>query len=36
VAMGGEFPAALNGGNPTAVTQSGVPMIVDYVHVFTS
>jgi beta-glucanase (GH16 family) len=31
VAMGGSFP-----GNPTASTASGVPMVVDYVRVFTS
>ncbi|HLZ21552.1 MAG TPA: glycoside hydrolase family 16 protein [Ktedonobacterales bacterium] len=35
VAMGGAFPAAFGGG-PTASTQSGVPLLVDYVHVFTS
>src|SRR6185503_1081681 len=34
VAMGGGFPAAFGGG-PTAGTASGVPMIVDYVRVFT-
>jgi beta-glucanase (GH16 family) len=31
VAMGGGWP-----GNPTAATQSGVPMLVDYVRVYTS
>jgi hypothetical protein len=31
VAMGGGWP-----GNPTAATKSGVPMLVDYVHVYTS
>jgi beta-glucanase (GH16 family) len=35
VAMGGGFPAAFGGG-PTAATQSGVPMIVDYVAVYTA
>jgi hypothetical protein len=35
VAMGGGFPAAFGGG-PTASTVSGVPMIVDYVAVYTS
>lgn len=35
VAMGGAFPAK-EGGGPTAATQSGVPMLVDYVHVLTS
>jgi Carbohydrate binding module (family 6)/Glycosyl hydrolases family 16 len=35
VAMGGGFPAAFGGG-PTAATQSGVPMLVDYVAVYTS
>jgi hypothetical protein len=35
VAMGGAFPAK-EGGGPTAATQSGVPMLVDYVHVFTA
>ncbi|WP_433297544.1 carbohydrate-binding protein [Actinoplanes sp. CA-030573] len=35
VAMGGGFPAAFGGG-PTASTQSGVPMIVDYVAVYQS
>ena len=34
VAMGGGFPAAFGGG-PTASTQSGVPMLVDYVAVYT-
>lgn len=32
VAMGGSFP----GGPPTASTASGIPMIVDYVRVYTS
>lgn len=35
VAMGGAFPAK-EGGGPTGATQSGAPMLVDYVHVFTS
>ncbi len=35
VAMGGAFPAKAGGG-PTAATQSGVPMLIDYVHVFTA
>ena len=35
VAMGGGFPAAFGGG-PTSATQSGVPMNVDYVAVYTS
>ncbi|GII21899.1 glycoside hydrolase family 16 protein [Planosporangium mesophilum] len=35
VAMGGGFPGAFGGG-PTAATQSGVPMLVDYVAVYTS
>ena len=35
VAMGGGFPAAFGGG-PTASTQSGVPMLVDYVAVYTA
>lgn len=35
VAMGGGFPAAFGGG-PTGATQSGVPMLVDYVRVLTS
>ncbi len=34
VAIGGSFPAAFGGG-PTAATQSGVPMIVDYVAAYT-
>lgn len=34
VAMGGGFPAAFGGG-PTAATTPGVPMVVDYVRVFT-
>jgi beta-glucanase (GH16 family) len=35
VAMGGGFPGAFGGG-PTDATQSGVPMLVDYVRVLTS
>jgi len=35
VAIGGGFPAAFGGG-PTASTQSGVPMVVDYVAAYTS
>jgi beta-glucanase (GH16 family) len=35
LAMGGGFPAAFGGG-PTASTASGVPMLVDYVAVYTS
>ncbi len=35
VAMGGAFPAAFGGG-PTGATQSGLPMTVDYVAVYTS
>jgi hypothetical protein len=35
VAIGGEFPAKLGGG-PTAATASGVPMLVDYVAVYSS
>jgi beta-glucanase (GH16 family) len=35
VAMGGGFPGAFGGG-PTAATVSGVPMLVDYVSVYTS
>jgi beta-glucanase (GH16 family) len=35
VAIGGAFPAAFGGG-ATAATQSGVPMLVDYVSVYTS
>lgn len=31
VAMGGSWP-----GNPTSATSSGVPMLINYVHVFTS
>jgi beta-glucanase (GH16 family) len=34
VAIGGSFPAAFGGG-PTGATQSGVPMIVDYVAAYT-
>ncbi|MFC4084126.1 carbohydrate-binding protein [Amycolatopsis samaneae] len=34
VAMGGGFPDAFGGG-PTAATQPGVPMVVDYVHVLS-
>ena len=40
VAMGGAFPAAFdtsgNNGGPSSSTQSGVPMNVSYVHVFTA
>ena len=35
VAIGGAFPAAFGGG-PTGATQSGAPMLVDYVAVATS
>ncbi|WP_051639813.1 ricin-type beta-trefoil lectin domain protein [Cellulomonas sp. URHE0023] len=35
VAIGGGFPAAFGGG-PTSATQSGVPMVVDYVAAYTS
>jgi Carbohydrate binding module (family 6) len=35
VAIGGGFPAAFGGG-PTSATQSGVPMLVDYVAVYTA
>ena len=35
VAMGGGFPAAFGGG-PASSTASGVPMLVDYVRVYTS
>ena len=35
VAIGGGFPGAFGGG-PTGSTQSGVPMLVDYVRVLTS
>jgi hypothetical protein len=35
VAMGGGFPAAFGGG-PAGATRSGVPMLVDYVSVYTS
>lgn len=35
VAMGGGFPAAFGGG-PTSATQSGVPMLVDYVRAYTA
>ncbi|MEV0274683.1 glycoside hydrolase family 16 protein, partial [Hamadaea sp. NPDC050747] len=35
VAIGGSFPAAFGGG-PTAATQSGVPMIVDYVAAYAT
>ncbi|MFI7402038.1 glycoside hydrolase family 16 protein [Streptomyces sp. NPDC049541] len=35
VAMGGAFPAAFGGG-PTSATQSGHPMLVDYVQVLSS
>jgi beta-glucanase (GH16 family) len=33
VAIGGGFPAAFGGG-PTNATASGVPMLIDYVHVY--
>ncbi|HEX6477199.1 MAG TPA: hypothetical protein VF043_00025, partial [Ktedonobacteraceae bacterium] len=37
LAMGGGFPNAFAGGStPTASTASGVPMLVDYVRVYTS
>jgi beta-glucanase (GH16 family) len=37
LAMGGAFPNALAGGaTPTGSTQSGVPMLVDYVAVYSS
>jgi beta-glucanase (GH16 family) len=35
VAIGGSFPGAFGGG-PTGDTQSGVPMVVDYVAAYTS
>jgi hypothetical protein len=35
VAMGGGFPAAFGGG-PTASTRPGVPMLVDYVAVYSA
>jgi hypothetical protein len=35
VAIGGGFPAAFGGG-PTGSTQSGVPMVIDYVAAYTS
>lgn len=35
VAMGGGFPAAFGGG-PTAATRPGVPMLVDYVAVYST
>jgi beta-glucanase (GH16 family) len=35
VAIGGSFPNGFGGG-PTSATQSGVPMLVDYVAVYTS
>jgi hypothetical protein len=35
VAIGGAFPAAFGGG-PTGATVSGVPMLIDYVAVYTS
>ncbi|MBW6438888.1 carbohydrate-binding protein [Actinoplanes hulinensis] len=35
VAIGGGFPAAFGGG-PTSATQSGVPMLIDYVAVYQS
>jgi len=34
VAMGGGFPAAFGGG-PTPATASGIPMLIDYVRVYT-
>jgi beta-glucanase (GH16 family) len=34
VAIGGSFPGAFGGG-PTGATQSGVPMVVDYVAAYT-
>jgi hypothetical protein len=37
VAMGGGFPNGVSGTTtPTSATQSGVPMLVDYVRVYTS
>jgi hypothetical protein len=36
VAMGGGFPGAFGYSAPTSATQSGVPMLVDYVAVYTS
>lgn len=36
VAMGGAFPAALGPAAPTQATKSGVPMLVDYVRVYTT
>jgi hypothetical protein len=37
LAMGGGFPNGVSGQNtPTSSTQSGVPMLVDYVHVLTA
>jgi beta-glucanase (GH16 family) len=35
VAIGGSFPGAFGGG-PTGATASGVPMLIDYVAVYTS
>src|SRR3954469_12013185 len=35
VAIGGGFPAAFGGG-PTGSTQSGVPMVIDYVAAYTA
>ncbi len=35
VAMGGGFPAAFGGG-PTSSTASGLPLLIDYVRVYTS
>ena len=35
LAIGGGFPAAFGGG-PTASTRSGVPMLVDYVAVYSA
>src|SRR5213078_4100975 len=34
VAIGGSFPGAFGGG-PTGATQSGIPMVVDYVAAYT-
>ena len=36
LAMGGGFPGAFGAGTPTGSTTSGVPMLVDYVRVYTS
>jgi hypothetical protein len=35
LAIGGGFPAAFGGG-PTSATQPGVPMLIDYVRVYTA